>query len=288
MEEKINEITIPLTGDLFVPMTNDYLFKMLLQRNNLVLKELVQDMLHMKPGSINTISILNPIHLGDTINQKSIILDIEAILNDDTMVNLEMQVINEHDWAERSIYYACEEYQSLNKGDSYLNVRPVYQIGILDFTLFNEHPEFYAKYLIKNAKYNHIYSDKLQIFVLDLTQIELATEEDISFRIDKWARLFKCTKWEELHMLAKDMPIIDEASKTVYEVTAESQMRYEMRARQDAIRRANDRIIYEQRLKDSIAEKDSELAEMNSELAEKDARIAELEKQLEELKNSKS
>lgn len=77
-------------------------------------------------------------------------------------------------------------------------------------------------------------------------------------------------------MLAKDMPIIDEASKTVYELSEENQARLEMRARQDAIRRANDRIIYEQRLKDSIAEKDASLAE-------KDARIAELEKQLAEL-----
>ncbi len=280
---KKNKYHIPESGDLFVPMTNDYLFKMILQRNNLVLKELVQDLLHMDKNSIKTISITNPIHLGDTITDKSVILDIEAILNDTSIVNLEMQVINEHDWIERSIYYACTEYQNINKGDSYLCVKPIHQIGILNFTLFDDMPELYSKYMVMNTKNHNVYSDKFQIYVLDLKQIELASEEDKKFRIDKWAKVFKSTKWEELHMLAKDMPIIDEASKTVYELSEENQSRLEMRARQDAIRRANDRIIYEQRLKDSIAEKDASLAEKDASLAEKDARIAELEKQLAEL-----
>ncbi len=263
---------IPKSGELFVPMTNDYLFKMILQRNNLVLKELVQDLLHMDKNSIETITITNPIHLGDTITEKSVILDIEAILNDTSIVNLEMQVINEHDWIERSIYYACEEYKNLNKGEDYLNVKPIHQIGILNFTLFDESPEFYSKYMIMNYENHNIYSDKFQIYVLDLNQIKLATDEDRKYRIDKWASVFKSTKWEELHMLAKDMPIIDEASKTVYELSEENQVRLEMRARQDAIRRANDRIIYEQRLKDSIAEKDARIAELEKQLAELQAK----------------
>ncbi|MCR4567857.1 MAG: Rpn family recombination-promoting nuclease/putative transposase [Pseudobutyrivibrio sp.] len=269
---KKNKYHIPESGDLFVPMTNDYLFKMILQRNNLVLKELVQDLLHMETGSIESISITNPIHYGDAINEKTVILDIEAILNDTSIVNLEMQVINEHDWAERSIYYACEVYQNLNKGDSYLCVKPIHQIGILNFTLFDDMPELYSKYMVMNTKNHNVYSDKFQIYVLDLKQIELASEEDKKFRIDKWAKVFKSTKWEELHMLAKDMPIIDEASKTVYELSEENQVRLEMRARQDAIRRANDRIIYEQRLKDSIAEKDARIAELEKQLAELQAK----------------
>ena len=234
----------------------------------------------MESGSIKSISITNPIHYGDTINEKTVILDIEAILNDTSIVNLEIQVINEHDWAERSIYYACEVYQNLNKGDSYLCVKPIHQIGILDFTLFEDNPSLHSKYMVMNTKSHNVYSDKFQIYVLDLNQIELATEEDKKFRIDKWAKVFKSTKWEELHMLAKDMPIIDEASKTIYELSEEDQARLEMRARQDAIRRANDRIIYEQRLKDSLAEKEAALAEKDASLAEKDERIAELEKQI--------
>jgi predicted RNase H-like nuclease (RuvC/YqgF family) len=35
--------------------------------------------------------------------------------------------------------------------------------------------------------------------VLDLNQINLATEEDKRYQIDRWARLFKATTWDELN-----------------------------------------------------------------------------------------
>ena len=43
--------------------------------------------------------------------------------------------------------------------------------------------------------------------MVDLTQTELATEEDKANRIDYWARLFKAKTWEDLKMLAQIMNI---------------------------------------------------------------------------------
>ena len=39
--------------------------------------------------------------------------------------------------------------------------------------------------------------------MLDLTRIDLATEEDKANELDYWAELFKATTWEELRMLAE-------------------------------------------------------------------------------------
>ena len=44
--------------------------------------------------------------------------------------------------------------------------------------MFPEHPEFYATYKLLNVKSHMLYSDKLQLSVLDLTRIDLATTED--------------------------------------------------------------------------------------------------------------
>lgn len=56
----------------------------------------------------------------------------------------------------------------------------VISIGILDYTLFPEHPEFYATYELTNTKNRNIFTDKLTIHVLDLTQIELdATNKEL-------------------------------------------------------------------------------------------------------------
>ena len=51
--------SIPQSGALIVPMTNDYLFRALLQRNNLVLKGLICALLHMKEADISSVIITN-------------------------------------------------------------------------------------------------------------------------------------------------------------------------------------------------------------------------------------
>ncbi|MBQ9136565.1 MAG: PD-(D/E)XK nuclease family transposase, partial [Lachnospiraceae bacterium] len=68
-------------------------------------------------------------------------LDVKVLLNNDTIINLEMQVVNEHDWPERSLSYLCRSFDNLNQGEPYRNVKSVVQIGLLDFTLFPENPE---------------------------------------------------------------------------------------------------------------------------------------------------
>ena len=84
--------SIPQSGALIVPMTNDYLFRALLQRNNLVLKGLICALLHMKEADISSVIITNPIRLGDSIDNKTFVLDINVILNQHHIINLEMQV----------------------------------------------------------------------------------------------------------------------------------------------------------------------------------------------------
>ena len=73
--------------------------------------------------------------------------------------------------------------------------------------------------MLLNVKNHAIYSDKLRLSVLNLTRIDLATEEDKHYRIDYWASLFKSTTWEEIKMLAQKDKYIEEASATIYELS---------------------------------------------------------------------
>ena len=231
---------IKTSGPLIIPMTNDYLFRALLQHNNAVLKGLICSLLHLLPENVYSVEITNPIVLGTAINDKTFILDIRISLNDNDVINLELQVINQHNWVERSLSYLCRAFDSLLIGDSYLEVKPVTQIGLLNFTLFPEHPEFYATYQLLNVKDYSLYSDKLRLSVLDLTRIDLATEEDRSCQLDCWARFFKATTWEELHMLAQNNETIGEAASTVYKLTQEERIRMECEAREDYYRTQRD------------------------------------------------
>lgn len=81
------------TGQLAIRMTNDYLFRALLQSNNHVLKGLISSLLDIPIDKVRSVIINNPIILGEAINEKTFFLDIALTLNDNTLINLEMQVI---------------------------------------------------------------------------------------------------------------------------------------------------------------------------------------------------
>ena len=173
-------------------MTNDYLFWALSQRNNLVLKGLICALLHTGKTDISVV-ITNPINLGDTIDNKTFVPDINVILNQYHIINLEMQMVNLNNWQDRSLSYLARNYDQLQKDEYYQPTQSVIQIGLLSYTLFLEHPEFYSTYRFLNAKKCTLYSNKLRISVLDLSRIDLASEEDRQYKTAHWTALFNAT-----------------------------------------------------------------------------------------------
>lgn len=263
------------SGPVSIRMNNDYLFRALLQRNNRVLKGLICSLLHLDSAQVRSVSIANPIELGDAIFSKDFLLDIKVQLNDRIIINLEMQVINEHNWPERSLSYLCRSFDNLEQAQNYIDVQPCIQIGLLDFTLFPEYPEFFATYQFLNTKNHTLYSDKLRLCVIDLTKISMATEEDKAYHIDYWASLFKAATWEEIKMLAQKDEYIRDASNTIYHLSQEAKIRMQCEAREDYYRRQGDLQLRQERSEAAIAEKDSIIAEQESIIAEKDAALAE-------------
>ena len=227
------------TGSIDYGFTNDYMFRTLLQLNNYVLKGLICSLLHLKADEVISVEITNPLLPGDNIDMKEFILDIQVVLNNNTLINLEMQVVNEKNWPERSLSYLCRRFDQLSKGQDYTECKPAIHIGFLDFTPFPEYPEFYATYMMQNIKNHNLYNDKFILRVVDLTHIDLAAEEDRSYGIEHWARLFKASTWEELKMIAKNSQVLTEASKALYQLNADEIMRQRCRAREDFILHEN-------------------------------------------------
>ena len=278
-----NSMNIPKNGALLVPMTNDYLFRALLQQNNLVLKGLICALLHMEEADISSVIITNPIRLGDSIDNKTFVLDINVIMNQHHIINLEMQVINLNNWQDRSLSYLARNFDHLKKGEDYQLTHPVIQIGLLNYTLFPKHPEFYSTYQFLNVKKHTLYSDKLRISVLDLSRIDLATEEDRQYQLDHWAALFKAKTWEELQMLAQNNNYFKEASETVYQLTQEEQIRQQCLAREDYNRtmKGIENNLAAQKHEISTLKKD--LADANQQLSEKAQQLSEYQQHIQAL-----
>ena len=204
------------TGEIPYNMTNNYMFIAVLQEDLFALKGLVASLLHRDPEEITNIVILNPIEPGVDIDLKEYILDLSLTFSDNNIMNLEMQVRNYGNWVPRSISYLCREWDRIHKGDDYTSAPNAYHIGFLDFTLFEDHPEFYATYRLRNTKDGYVYSDKFTLSVVELKHTDLATDEDKKYGIDTWARLFKSTTWEEVKSLTENNAFIQSAARSMF------------------------------------------------------------------------
>ena len=225
------------TGRIRFNMTNDYLFRYILQKHKKVLVGLVCSLLHLKPEEIKSITIMNPINLAEEITGKEFVMDVKVLLNDHTILNLEMQVTNQHNWPERSLSYLCRSFDQLYRGQEYEEALPVHHIAFLNYTLFPEYPEFYAKYELLNIRNFYRYSSKFTLSVVSLNQIKLANEEDRASGLDHWAGLFKAETWEEMKMLLKENEYLGEAAKAILEANADWLVRERCIARELAERR---------------------------------------------------
>ena len=270
------------TGKIEYNMTNNYMFRYILQEKQKVLKGLICSLLHLKPDQIKTVTIENPIDLAADVSGKEFILDIKVMLNDDILINLEMQVANEYNWAERSLSYLCRSYDQLYRGQEYEEALPVIHIGFLDFTLHPSHPEFYATYQMLNVKNHLLYSDKFTLSVVNLNQIKMATEEDKAYKIDFWAAIFKAKTWEELRVMANDNEYLQEAAESLYVANADEIVRQQCRAREDAERRERTleraKRLAEEALEKERKEKELVIKEKESAIKEKETAIKEIEK----------
>ena len=242
------------SGPIPYNLTNDYMFHIVLQENEFVLRGLIGSLLQLDQSEIKSVKVTNPISLGDEIDSKVFVLDIHVLMNDDTVINLEMQIVRQEYWPERSLSYLCRSYDSLYRGEEYGKAKRAIHIGILDFTLFKENPEFYASNKLLNVKNHHLFSDKFILNVLDLTKIELATDEDRLCEIDHWARLFKAKTWEDLRMIAEKNQYMNEAAAEIYMRNSDENIREQCLAREEYWK-------HERWVRNQIEEKDRTIAD---------------------------
>lgn len=283
-----------ISGPLPYTLLNDLMFRIVFESNQDALKSLLCSLLHLKEDDIVQLEIKNPINLGRHIDEKTCIFDINILLNNKQQIHLELQVLSQPYWTERSLCYLCRNFGKLNAGEDYKQIKPLIQIDILDFELYKNSRKFYSVYHLADDQTGRIYSDKLALHVLELNKEEFATEEDKTYHIDYWARLFKATTWEELKMLAQEHKSLQSTVKTIYHVNAEERLRDELFAREDQLRlqRSYENDMKEQ--KELIIEQENLISEQNitihelsdslqkkdATIASKDAYIAELEAKL--------
>ncbi|MDE7239274.1 MAG: Rpn family recombination-promoting nuclease/putative transposase [Lachnospiraceae bacterium] len=266
------------SGKLPFTLTNDYMFRVAFQMDETILRSLLCSLLDLAPTEVHSIVIKNALVPGATIEDKDTVLDIRLILNNNSLINLEMQIKNEGNWPERSLCYLCRAFDNLDKGAPYLDVTPAHHIGILNFSLPHVQKQFYSHYFMINETTQEIFSDKLRLSVLNLTQTALATEHDRQSGLTRWAAAFKATTWEEFQMLAEEDVLFQKVSDALYLLSENREIAEQCRRMHEAEARRKHWEKLEENyatLEKAFEEKKRALAEQESVLAEKESALAE-------------
>jgi predicted transposase/invertase (TIGR01784 family) len=261
---------------------NDILFKMVFVKYPELLKRLVAELLKLRFESIEQFVVTNPEMPPERIGDKFCRLDINMIV-DGQRVNLEIQVRDEGDFTERSLFHWAREYSTaLAEGDDFSKLPRVIIISILDFKLFNC-KEFHSEYQALEITRHSPLTDKMSLHYFELCKLpQLISSEN---GMELWLALFNANTEEELKKIdALEIPVMKQAIGAYRNVAATPEFRelerLRSKARHDeaqALRKAQ--IEERKRWQNVVADKD---ALLNAVIADKDAVIAELRAQLNE------
>ena len=262
--------------------TNDTLFKILFVKHPDLLKQLVANMLKIPPGSITEFEITNPEVPPEAVGDKFCRLDINMTV-DGQRVDLEVQVSDEGDFPERSLYYWAREYSSaLGEGDEYINLPRTIVISIVGFEMFGcveFHSEFHALEVTRHTPL----TDKFVMHYFELPKVPKTLAKDDELKL--WLSLFNAKTEEELNQIeALEVPIMSQAIMAYRSVTADEKFkeleRLRSRARHNeasALGHARREATKAERAKwqGVVANKDAAIAEQAALIAELRAKIAE-------------
>ena len=261
---------------------NDILFKMLFLKKPKLLKKFISIILGIKYESITEFIITNSEMPPEGIGDKFCRVDIHMIV-DGRHVNLEIQVENEGNFKDRSLYHWARMFSSaLASGNDYSELPQTIVISILDFKLF-DFPEYKSEFsVLEITRYTPL-SDKMWLIYFELPKLT----EDLSTDniLELWLNLFDTETKERLDKIeslgVSDMNELIEAYNSIT-VSPEFQEleRLREKARHDeaqALHNAEHKGEQNERKKwqGIVAEKDSVLAKKDAVLAEKDVALAE-------------
>ena len=185
----------------FISLRNDLLFHMVFTRNTEALRGLLSALLGIPAAEILRIEVLNPMQYSEVVDTKLTVLDLKLHLNEDRYVLVEMQVRRFAFWTNRIVAYASRQIADQVHGDfNYGTLQPVIQISIMDHSLFPDHKRFFTTYTLRD-KSGYQFSDKLQLYVMDLTQIDQAAAQQQG--LVAWAKAFRARSWEEIILVSE-------------------------------------------------------------------------------------
>ena len=181
-------------------LKNDIIFKAFFGKkgNEEFLIDFLEALLKIK---ITKIEIQEDVNLEQlSVNEKGGRLDIQAILNDGVIANIEMQVINNHNMEDITIFDALKIMsRETPKGEDYRSIK----INILGYNMFKKYDEYIHKTAtVLDEHREEIVIDNIEWWFIELPKFR-KTHKNIDNKIEQWL-LFLDDEEKELVKMAEE------------------------------------------------------------------------------------
>lgn len=211
----------------------DIIFKKLFTENRDMLHSFVASMLDIPPENISEIKITNPELPPETLTGKFSRLDL-SLKVDNRLVNVEIQVKNDTDYRDRTLFYWAKLYSSeLKSGEDYSELKQTITINIINFNMFageDYHTEVAA--MIKGT--DEVFSDKFGIHFFELKKV--GKKPDPGNSRELWLQFINADSEEELEMISQtNVPIMKKAVNVIYDMSEDTKIREIARLREKAL-----------------------------------------------------
>ena len=219
-------------------VTNDYIFKKIFAKkgNESILKDLLHSILQIK---IKSLEVMADTNLERELESNKLgILDIKAKIDNETIVNIEIQIINRYNMIERTLFYWSGLYYNvLQKGEDYKEIKKVIAINILDYNEFDEGPYHEIAKLRREYLYK-ILTDKIEIHFIQIPKFK-KQRKDMKTKLDMWMDFISQIDEKEVKNAMSKNKEIKKAQEEYEYLTGDEEERRIAFLREKAIRDEN-------------------------------------------------
>ncbi|MCP2732235.1 Rpn family recombination-promoting nuclease/putative transposase [Limnofasciculus baicalensis] len=178
----------------FISPKTDFAFKKIFGSTDSkdILISFLNAILYPEESAIEDLEIIDPYSPGNIAILKDSFLDVKARIKGNTIVIIEMQVLNVMAFDKRVVYNAAKAFTTqLKSGQGYSKLNPVIALTITDFTMFPKFDDVISRFSFVDMEHSFAYPDK----TIDLVFVELPKFtkelEEIESLTDKWLYFMK-------------------------------------------------------------------------------------------------
>nr|HPG58596.1 Rpn family recombination-promoting nuclease/putative transposase [Candidatus Wallbacteria bacterium] len=182
-----------------------------------------------------------PFNLKEFSDDKLSIVDVRAKDEKGALYTIEVQLLSHSKFIERSLYYLARLYSSqIKEGEQFTKLRPTIAISIVNFDLLSAIDELHNVYKMINEKTKTELTDIFELHFVEMTKFKIDKPRSLRTRFEKWLHVLKFG--DAMYGGENGLPeelLTEEGIIMAFEemkkVNADSEMRYIMEARAQAI-----------------------------------------------------